>query len=139
MQLLKMMFCWSKVGPKSSVRGALMRREKTQRYTHGQRHLMLGAEAGALLPQPGNAEDRQRYQKLERGPGGSHRDFSLRSAARTSISEFQVPGYTREKVSVALIKATSLVIKVPSLVVQWLRLCTPNAGGPGVIPHQGPN
>ena len=24
-----------------------------------------------------------------------------------------------------------------SLVVQWLRLCTPNAGGPGLIPGQG--
>ena len=24
-----------------------------------------------------------------------------------------------------------------SLVVQWLRLCTPNAGGPGSIPGQG--
>ena len=23
------------------------------------------------------------------------------------------------------------------LVVQWLRLCTPNVGGPGSIPHQG--
>ena len=22
-----------------------------------------------------------------------------------------------------------------SLVVQWLRLCAPNAGGPGLIPH----
>ena len=106
-----------------------MRREKTQRRTHGERHPMLGAEAGALLPRPGNAKAWQRYQKLERGPGGSHRDFSLCSTARTSISEFQAPGYTREKVSVALMKATSLVIKVTSLVVQWLRLCTPNAGG----------
>ena len=25
-----------------------------------------------------------------------------------------------------------------SLVGQWLRLCTPNAGGPGSIPGQGP-
>ena len=25
----------------------------------------------------------------------------------------------------------------PSLVVQWLRLCTSNAGGPGSIPGQG--
>ena len=25
-----------------------------------------------------------------------------------------------------------------SLVVQWLRLCAPNAGGPGLIPGQGP-
>ena len=25
----------------------------------------------------------------------------------------------------------------PSLVVQWLRLQTPNAGGPGLIPGQG--
>ena len=25
----------------------------------------------------------------------------------------------------------------PSLVVQWLRLCTPDAGGPGLIPGQG--
>ena len=24
-----------------------------------------------------------------------------------------------------------------SLVVQWLRLCVPNAGGPGLIPAQG--
>ena len=24
-----------------------------------------------------------------------------------------------------------------SLVVQWLRLCTPNEGGPGLIPCQG--
>ena len=24
-----------------------------------------------------------------------------------------------------------------SLVVQWVRLCTPNAGGPGSIPGQG--
>ncbi|TEA22649.1 hypothetical protein DBR06_SOUSAS14710042, partial [Sousa chinensis] len=24
-----------------------------------------------------------------------------------------------------------------SLVVQWLRLCAPNAGGPGAIPGQG--
>ncbi|TEA39746.1 hypothetical protein DBR06_SOUSAS31510016, partial [Sousa chinensis] len=24
-----------------------------------------------------------------------------------------------------------------SLVVQWLRLCAPNAGGPGLIPGQG--
>ena len=24
-----------------------------------------------------------------------------------------------------------------SLVVQWIRLCTPNAGGPGSIPDQG--
>ena len=24
-----------------------------------------------------------------------------------------------------------------SLMVQWLRLCTPNAGGPGLIPSQG--
>ncbi|TEA31623.1 hypothetical protein DBR06_SOUSAS7710062, partial [Sousa chinensis] len=24
-----------------------------------------------------------------------------------------------------------------SLVVQWLRLCAPNAGGPGSIPSQG--
>ena len=24
-----------------------------------------------------------------------------------------------------------------SLVIQWLRLCTPNAGGPGLIPGQG--
>ncbi|TEA30634.1 hypothetical protein DBR06_SOUSAS4110079, partial [Sousa chinensis] len=24
-----------------------------------------------------------------------------------------------------------------SLVVQWLRLCSPNAGGPGSIPGQG--
>ena len=24
-----------------------------------------------------------------------------------------------------------------SLVIQWLRLCTPNAGGPGSIPAQG--
>ena len=24
-----------------------------------------------------------------------------------------------------------------SLVVQWLRLCTSNAGGPGLIPNQG--
>ena len=24
-----------------------------------------------------------------------------------------------------------------SLVVQWLRLCAPNAGGPGSIPNQG--
>ena len=25
-----------------------------------------------------------------------------------------------------------------SLAVQWLRLCAPNAGGPGLIPGQGP-
>ena len=25
-----------------------------------------------------------------------------------------------------------------SLMVQWLRLCVPNAGGPGLIPYQGP-
>ena len=45
-------------------------------------------------------------------PGGSHRACSLRSAARTAISDFQPPEYTREKLSVALIKATSLVINV---------------------------
>ena len=35
-----------------------------------------------------------------------------------------------------------MMLKMPrsgrsSLVVQWLRLCTPNAGGPGLIPAQG--
>lgn len=62
MQLVKMMFCWGKVGPESSVRGALMRREKTQ--THARRKAGdAGAETGA--PLPGNAEDQQCYQKLE--------------------------------------------------------------------------
>ena len=31
----------------------------------------------------------------------------------------------------------SLKLTGTSLVVQWLRLCAPNAGGPGSIPGQG--
>ena len=31
---------------------------------------------------------------------------------------------------------SSRVILGPSLVVQWLRLCSPNAGGPGLIPDR---
>ena len=30
-----------------------------------------------------------------------------------------------------------LITEETSLVVQWLRLCAPNAGGPGSIPGQG--
>ena len=36
-----------------------------------------------------------------------------------------------------LVNRTKVKVQRTSLVFHWLRLCTPNVGGPGLIPGQG--
>ena len=49
-------------------------------------------------------------------------------------------GIKKKRVALYLLEQQFIILKLPNrgfLVVQWLRLCAPNAGGPGVIPGHG--